>query len=1211
MESKQEPSVSHGAAAEAVLGHGEGYRVLKVELLNWGTFHKRVWTIDFNRENALMTGENGSGKSTVTDAILTLLVPKDKITYNAASDSKAGERSLYSYVAGSYKKSGLAEDSAAYQSLRPRNHYTVLLIVFRDERRDSTVTLAQVLWPVGNSRSVERFYVIAERALSIKPDFSDFGSDIKALKRRLKKDCHVEDTFSAYVAELRRLLGITSPQALELFSRAVATKQISNLSSFVKEHMLRPVDFEEKVDALLGQFKDLTGIYDEMQKAKRQIELLKPIARHGEEYAALTENLAQLSACKEAANCYLSALWAEVLQKLVQDTQFEESSVTQSLDQCTRAYGELNQEIDRVREAIFHQGGGRLEAIERDLKYQQEQAERLEKERREFGERLSKLERPQPLPENGREFAYLNIQLNQLLFKIGEELTDLESGREDVDRPYYELKRQCDALKQELSSLEKRDSNLPLNHVRLRQTMCEALGIRTEDLPFVGELIQVKETEQAKWQGAIERVLHSFALSLLVKKEHYADIVSYVNSHDLKQKLVYFRTDEEFKSLEGQLSARSLSTKLLIKDSDREFHDYVHNSLIRRFNYECVENLNEFKRCKYALTAQGQVKGGVRHEKDDRFSIQDRSRYVTGWSNAEKKSAMSKELAQKEREMQELHEAQRKLQLRAADLRNQHTLVQRLLEKKSFSEIDVSQSLAQINHLNQEKQTLLKGARGDELSSLQERRQSLEEELKAKDNERVRLMAEQTRLADLLHRYRGELNFAREGASVMVIAEPLKERLDGFARETDKKRNRDFENRGKYDTAFVNLIRDEKEEVTESLNQVSNSIIREATAFVMEYPESTRDLDPGRVSVYADLAKLLSALETDNLPKFIDSFKQKLRDNTIYGIANLSSSLREEQKQIEENIATINNALRKIDYSDGTYIRLVCRDTNDREIADFKADLRNCTSLSVTDSEFNEAQAEEKFLEMKKLIDRFEGRDGYASLDAAWRRKMLDVRNWKIYGAQELYSLDNQEKEYYDGSDGKSGGQKEKLAYTILAAAIAYQYNVYAKDQERSFRFVMIDEAFCRGSETATRHALRIFRTLGLQLLLVTPLQKIQIIEPYVSTVIYAQAGIDAKIPEITGLRTLRIEEYLKERAAYIKKQEKALEKALSGEKPRTRRKKEPDTAQGNLFAEMKTEDFHYVPEEERHPVVLDEKQKVFEEADPDEDGIVDVTEER
>ena len=1208
MESKTDKHTVQPQSVESPAGLGEGYRVVKVELLNWGTFHKRVWSIGFNRDNALMTGENGSGKSTVTDAILTLLVPKDKITYNAASDSRSGERSLYSYVAGSYKKSGLSEDSAAYQSLRPRDHYTVLLIVFRDVRRESTVTLAQVLWPVGNSRSVERFYVISDRELSIMADFSDFGTDIKALKRRLKKDCTVEDTFSAYVSEFRRRLGITSPQALELFSRAVATKQISNLSSFVKEHMLRPVDFEEKVEALLGQFKDLTGIYNEMQKAKRQIELLKPIAKQGKEYEALTENKVQLEACDEAAYCYLSGLWAEILQNLVHETQLEESTLRQSLEQCTHAYGELDKEIERVRDAIYHQGGGRLEAIERELKQQQAEAERVQKARADYGQRLQQLK--DPLPENARDFSLLNIKLNQTLFRIGEDLTKLESGREDVDRPYYELKQQCESLKQELSSLERRDSNLPLNQVRLRQTMCEALGIKTEDLPFVGELIQVKESEADKWQGAIERVLHSFALSLLVKKEHYSDIVSYVNSHDLKQKLVYFRTEEEFKSLEGQISARSLSTKVLIKDSDREFHDYVHNTLIRRFNYECVENLNEFKRCKYALTPQGQIKGGVRHEKDDRFSIHDRSRYVTGWSNAEKKNALTGVIAQKERELNKFLEAQRELISKVNDLRNQRTVVQRLLETKSFSEIDVSQCLAQINHLHQEKSTLLKGVRGDTLSELQARRQSLEEELKVKDSERVRLLAEETRLADRLHRYRGELDLARQAASERLITEPLKQRLDGIAREIDKKQTRDFENRGKYDGAFERLIHHEKEQVTESINVLSNTIIKDATAFVMEYPESTRDLDPGRVSVYADLAKLLDTLEKDNLPKFIDNFRQKLRDNTIYGIANLSSSLREEQKHIEENIETINVALRKIDYSEGTYIRLVCRETNDREIADFKADLRNCTSLSVTDSEFNEAQAEEKFLEMKKLIDRFEGRDDYASVDAAWRRKVLDVRNWKIYGAQELYSLDNQEKEYYDGSDGKSGGQKEKLAYTILAAAIAYQYNIYAKDQERSFRFVMIDEAFCRGSETATRHALRIFRTLGLQMLLVTPLQKIQIIEPYVSTVIYAQAGIDPKIPEITGLRTLRVEEYRKERAAFLKKQEKALEKALSGETKKSRRRKEPDPSQGNLFAEMKTEDFHYLSEADLHPATLDEKQNVFEESDPEDDGIVDLTEE-
>ena len=42
----------------------------------------------------------------------------------------------------------------------------------------------------------------------------------------------------------------------------------------------------------------------------------------------------------------------------------------------------------------------------------------------------------------------------------------------------------------------------------------------------------------------------------------------------------------------------------------------------------------------------------------------------------------------------------------------------------------------------------------------------------------------------------------------------------------------------------------------------------------------------------------------------------------------------------------------------------------------------------------------------------------------------------------------------------------------------------------------------------------------------------------------------------------------------------------------------------------MKTEDFHYLSEADLHPATLDEKQNVFEESDPEDDGIVDLTEE-
>jgi uncharacterized protein YPO0396 len=110
------------------------------------------------------------------------------------------------------------------------------------------------------------------------------------------------------------------------------------------------------------------------------------------------------------------------------------------------------------------------------------------------------------------------------------------------------------------------------------------------------------------------------------------------------------------------------------------------------------------------------------------------------------------------------------------------------------------------------------------------------------------------------------------------------------------------------------------------------------------------------------------------------------------------------------------------------------------------------------------------------------------------------------------------------------GGQKEKLAYTVLAASLAYQFGLeWGEVRSRSFRFVVIDEAFGRGSDESTKYGLELFQKLNLQLLIVTPLQKITVIEPYVSSIGFVTnpEGKDSK------LRNLSIETYYQEKAAH------------------------------------------------------------------------------
>ena len=124
-----------------------GFRLTRLEVFNWGTFDSRVWTLQLDGKNGLLTGDIGSGKSTLVDAITTLLVPANRIAYNKAAGADSKERTLRSYVLGHYKSERNEVTGAAKPvSLRDHNSYSVILGLFHNAGYDQAVTLAQVFW---------------------------------------------------------------------------------------------------------------------------------------------------------------------------------------------------------------------------------------------------------------------------------------------------------------------------------------------------------------------------------------------------------------------------------------------------------------------------------------------------------------------------------------------------------------------------------------------------------------------------------------------------------------------------------------------------------------------------------------------------------------------------------------------------------------------------------------------------------------------------------------------------------------------------------------------------------------------------------------------------------------------------------------------------------------------------------------------------------
>jgi len=303
--------------------------------------------------------------------------------------------------------------------------------------------------------------------------------------------------------------------------------------------------------------------------------------------------------------------------------------------------------------------------------------------------------------------------------------------------------------------------------------------------------------------------------------------------------------------------------------------------------------------------------------------------------------------------------------------------------------------------------------------------------------------------------------------------------------------------------------------------RLRESIVGQMQRYKAAYPALSAEMD-ARTDALPEYRRRLQALREDDLPRFEARFKELLNKETINSMAAFQAHLQRRRYEIDERIGVINTSLASIEYdrSQGTYIELVSLPAADAEVRDFQVSLRACISGG---GDSGELYTEQKFLQVKALIERLNGREGQADLDARWRAKVSDVRNWFEFGATERWRADRTEREFYRDSSGKSGGQKEKLAYTILAAALAYQFGLSeAHSRKRHFRFVTIDEAFGRGSDDSTRYGLELFKTLDLQLLIVTPLQKIAVIEDYIAAVhfVHNEGGADSMIQNLT------IEEY-------------------------------------------------------------------------------------
>lgn len=1116
-----------------------GYRLSYLEIFNWGTFNKRVYRIAPEGNNSLLTGANASGKSTLIDALLTLLVPakKDRFYNQSSGNERKGDRTEETYVLGNYGNiQAEGETSTKTQQLRDKRTYSVLLASFTNNH-NQIVTLFQVRWFVNGELKCS--YGISYKPLTIKVDFSGFNGSKGDWKKTLekhyndnvpKKQIEFFDTIKDYKDRIIHSFGLRSDKALTLFNQIVGVKVLNDLDEFIRNNMLEQRDSESEYIRLSESFATLMEAKTNIEKVKEQIAQLKPIDEKAKKIKELEATLEELKNTRE-----LAVYW------------YAKKNVELANDRIA----ELNEKLVRLKEELAKLDGEKeqLKQQERNLSLSIEnddvgrQIKEIEKEIR--GLNNTKQARQTKLTNYNKKVVEVGLAENptEQVFIENREIARTEKIKcqTSLDEKSEEMrltKNRGDKLKDEIEEnlktlqiLQKNKNNISGREAEIRDEILQAVGATTSEIPFIGELIRVKVDEK-DWENSIEKILHNFGLRLIVPEKYYKAVSEYVNSHNLRGRIVYHR-HEETSSLRGfQNSPANCLLNKLEFNTKSPYWSWVEDTIADHYNYTCVSDLEEFYRYKEkAVTIEGLIKSmHNKHEKDDRPHTSNRENYVLGWDNKEKIASIRILVKNLQEQQKQNRDDIRRIDAEAKEIDCHRLCFHDIFESfTKFEEINWEETARAIQEKEEKKGNL--EATNNKVKELQKQLDGVRKSLDTL--EKVTIVSKNKEIFQI--------------EEVDLIG--AKERRDTNKRLIDNLGEIDvtgFEEGNKnwldvnYNTieSKKNTLQTDIKNREDKKNSEKTLVEREAASLIMKFKnppeEITQKFKDWRSDVHAlpeassinligEYQNMYERLINEDLVRHEKKFDDYLQETVINKVSDFRMFFYNWDNSIKATIQMLNQSLSEINFSTTptTYIQLVNSKRINTDIADFRRVLENAIpNIHEMNSSVDGKRThfEKKIQPLMELLK-----------NEQWRKKVMDVRSWYSYRAEEFYKETGQKFKTYESMGQLSGGEKAQLTYTILGSAIAYQFGL-TKDglQAKSLRFIAIDEAFKAQDEDKARYLISLCKQLSLQLLVVTPSDNIHIVEDDISFVHYVERNGNE-----SRLFDMPIEQFKEEREKY------------------------------------------------------------------------------
>lgn len=1094
-----------------------GYRLSYMEIFNWGTFHNKVYRIEPQGNNSLLTGANASGKSTLIDALLTLLVPakKNRFYNQSSGNEKKGDRTEETYVLGNYGNiQSEGEASTRKQQLRDKNSYSVILASFTNNFKN-VVTLFQVRWFVNGE--LKCTFGFSAKALHIIDDFSAFDSKgywRKTLDRKYnvnvpKKQIEFYDTIKDYKDRIVHSMGLRSEKALTLFNQIVGVKVLNDLDDFIRNNMLEQRDTEEEYNRLNDSFARLIEARTTIEKVSEQIVQLKPIDEKARQLENIAKALSELQTTREMAVYWFAKKNMELANAKLVELNEKLSKLNEELTKLNADKEDLKGRERALSLAIENDNvGQQIKTLEKEM----QGLERTKQSRQKKLDEYNKKVREVGFSENPAEVLFLENREKARTERDNCEAT-LNEKNEEWRLAKNEEERIGEAITsniETLNTLQKNKNNISGRVAEIREMILLEVHAKPEEIPFIGELIRVKDSEKV-WETSIEKILHNFALRLVVPEKYYRQVSQFVNGHDLQGRIVYQRYENTTSLTSFQFreyNENSLIEKIEFNPKSI-YSEWVKDVIIENYNYICVDDLDEFYRYgEKVVTKEGLIKSTHnKHEKDDRPQINRRENYVLGWDNKEKIAAIREFVKQLQAEQKDAIQKIRGIEAKIAEIGKRKDIFNDIFKLYTrFEEINWEETARTIQEKKEEKEKL--EAANSKVKELQEQLQKVLTTLKT--------------LEDVTIKSKDREIYQIEQVELVVASKRLKEAqsilnatgvvgVSSFEESNPEVLGINYDNSEERQKSFQSNIKQQEEGKKEEKNRIEREVSALITQFknpseeiLQKYRDWRSDVhtlpDTQNLHLISEYQKFYEKLKKEDLVRHEQRFNSYLHETLTNQVSSFRMFFVGWEKSIKDTIEMLNKSLKAIDFSTSpsTYIQLVNFKKANADIAEFRKELESAIpNIREVDSSIDGRRNhfEQK---IQPLIQHLR--------DEQWRRKVMDVRNWYSYRAEEFYKETEQKRNVYESMGQLSGGEKAQLTYTILGSAIAYQFGL-TKDglQSNSLRFIAIDEAFKAQDEDKARYLISLCKQLHLQLLVVTPSDNIHIVEDDISFVHYVE----------------------------------------------------------------------------------------------------------